>query len=154
MRNNTKPNSLPKSTIKVKDNKKISVLIYAMCLLPLIFMIISINLNENHLISFIATIAFYIIFLIWYLRDLIKRENEYAIIADSKGLTLKNSETYKWCEISSIETYKEINWLISSFEEKYLKINFENKTTRIIRTSYYDLSLEELASKLRIIGNL
>ncbi len=141
-------------TLKIKDNSRIAFLIIAFCILPLVFMAVSVNVSDNYILAFIITLIAYVIFFIWYLTDLKKREEDYAIIADIEGVTFKKLGSYKWNEISSIGTFKEINWLRSSYEQKYLRINFTNGKSRTIKVSSYDLGLEELAKELRLIGKL
>lgn len=142
-------------TLKIKDNRNIALLVIAFCILPLVFMFISVNVSHNYITGFIVTLILYVIFFVWYLRDLKKREDDYAIIADSEGVTFKKLGSYKWNEIVSIETFRKINWLRSSYEEKYLRITFRDKNSSIIiKTSSYDLGLEELASDLRLLGGL
>jgi len=131
-----------------------ALLVITFSILPLVFMIISVNVSDNYIVGFIITLVLYAIFLSWYLRDLSKREDDYAIIADTNGITFNTLGTFKWNEISSIEAFRKINWFRGFYEEKYLRINFVNNNSSIIKVSSYDLGLEELVSELRSVGGL
>lgn len=142
-------------TLKVKDYSNIYWLIVPFCMFPLVFMGIASIVSNNYLIAFIVTFIIYGTYLTLFIRNLIKNENVYAIVANETEVSFIKQGTFKWNEISSIKTYtKIVSGGRSRYEEKYIQVNLMNESNFSIEVSSFDYNYKEIAEKLRKLGKI
>ncbi|WP_207534460.1 hypothetical protein [Desertivirga arenae] len=142
-----------RGTLKVKDTNILVVLIIPFCLFPIVFFGVSYVFSLDFILTFIIVFVGYSIFFIWFVKTLRKVEDDYAIEADQEGLYLEKFGKFKWDEISSIESFRK-RLLHKRYEERCLRIMFYNRSSITINAHSFDMSVEEIAERLSIIGNV
>lgn len=94
-------------SIKVKDNGNIFIMIYIFCMFPLFFVAPIFIFDLSYVQSAIITMSILTIFFIFYFKNLIAKQDEYAIIADENEIILLNLGTFKWSEVKLVKAIEE-----------------------------------------------
>ncbi|SFA60011.1 hypothetical protein SAMN04488511_12458 [Pedobacter suwonensis] len=87
-------------SIKVKDNGNIFMMIYIFSIFPLFFVAPIFMFDLSYVQSAIISMSILTIFFIFYFKNLIARQDEYAIIADENEITLLNQEPLNGVKLS------------------------------------------------------
>lgn len=91
------------------------------------------------------------VFFIFYFKNLIARQDEYAIIADENEITLLNLGSFKWSEVSLVKASDE------SFGRRrysYITIILANGRKFKIESTNFDYPNQELIEILKTLGKL
>lgn len=83
-------------SIKVKDNGNILIMIYIFCTFPLFFVAPIFMFDLSYVQSAIISMSILTVFFIFYFKNLIAKQDEYAIIADENEITLLKLGNFKW----------------------------------------------------------
>ena len=116
-------------------------------------MLLSALTSYNYLIAFLLTLAIYLIAFLFYYKRVKSIQDEYVILADEYSITIRNSRSYKWEEISGLETFVSVP-VGRRMPSKYLKINFLNSQSITIDASSFDMDYEELEKALQNLRKL
>jgi len=138
-------------SIKVKDNGNIFMMIYIFSIFPLFFVAPIFMFDLSYVQSAIISMSILTIFFIFYFKNLIARQDEYAIIADENEITLLNQGTFKWSEVKLIKAFEE------SFGRRsysYLNIVLENGKKFKIESTNFDYPNQEFETILNALGKL
>ncbi|SDG47988.1 hypothetical protein SAMN05421827_10716 [Pedobacter terrae] len=138
-------------SIKVKDNGNIFIMIYIFSMFPLFFVAPIFMFDLSCAQSAIISMSVLIVFFIFYFKNLIAKQDEYAIIADENEITLLNLGTFKWTEIRLIKAFDE------SFGRRrysYINIILENGRKFKIESTNFDYPNQELETILNALGKL
>lgn len=141
-------------TLEVKSTKTETVFFSVLFILPIIFLGISSAFFGISLLGFLAFILSYFGLITWFVVHSQKRKNIYEIIANKQTVTFRNHGTYDWNQISAIKTFQRFDWPINNRPEDYLEIYLNDNKGFIIKTTFYDLTLKDLESRLKRIGGL
>jgi len=138
-------------SIKVKDNGNIFIMIYIFCMFPLFFVAPIFMFNLSYVQSALISMSILTVFFIFYFKNLIAKQDEYAIIANENEITLLNLGTFKWSEVKLIKTIDE------SFGRRrysYINIILENGRKFKIESTNFDYPNHELETILKTLGKL
>ena len=142
------------NSLKVKDNKNLAYLFLPLCMSPLVFMLVFGQFGEK-LLPLLITLLVFVLYFAWLFHDIIKKQDVYAIVADSEGVSFKKFGHFKWVQISSIEVFsKTVYRGRHFFAERYIKIKLAIESCFDIETSDFDVPYEDIALILRKLGNL
>lgn len=128
-------------SIKVKDNSNLGPLLYVFGLFPLFLVNLTFIFDLSYLQSTLITMAILVVFLIFFFKNLIAKQDEYAIIADENEITLLNLGTFKWSEVKLVKTLDE------SFGRRrysYINIILENGRKFKIESTNFDYLTKNL----------
>lgn len=139
--------------LKVKDNSILVILIISLCLFPIVFFGVSYLFNLGFITTFIVVFVAYSIFFVWFVKRLRKAEDEYAIEADQQGLYLEKFGKFAWEEVSSIESFRK-RLFQRRYKEWCLRITFYNRSPVMIDVKSFDMSAQEIAERLSVLGNV
>ena len=142
------------NSLKVKDNKNLAYLFLPLCMAPLVFIFVFEKFDEK-LVALLVTLLVFVLYFAWLFHDMIKKQDVYAIVADSEGVSFKKFGHFKWVQISSIEVFtKTVHRGRHFFAERYIKIKLADESCFDIETSDFDVPYEDIALILRKLGNL
>jgi len=86
---------------------------------------------------------------------MLKDQDVYIIVANNTHVTFLKFGKYLWNEIDSITTYTTIStWGSTRHEKKYLLLNLVTGKSFSVEVTNCDYQLNEIADKLRALGNL
>ncbi|MBE5320443.1 hypothetical protein IM793_14855 [Pedobacter sp. MR2016-19] len=91
------------------------------------------------------------VFFIFYFKNLIAKQDEYAIIADENEITLLNLGTFKWNEVKLVKAIDE------SFGRRrtyFINIILQNGIKFKIESTNFDYPNRELETILKTLGKL
>jgi len=142
------------TSIKVKDNANLALIVIPFCLFPLVFMGIASLIDFNYILILIILVILYTGYLIIVLKYLKNQEEVYAITATEHEVSFKDLGTYKWSEIRSIKAKTEYNLLIDKNKSKFLDISLSNGKNFRINATNFDYSNYELETILTTLGKL
>jgi len=142
------------TSIKVKDNANLALIVIPFCLFPLVFMGIASLIDFNYILTLIILVILYTGYLIIVLKYLKNQEEIYAITATEHEVSFKDLGTYKWSEIRSIKAKTEYNLLIDKNRSKFLDISLSNGKKFRINATNFDYSNHELEAILTTLGKL
>ncbi|GGE66894.1 hypothetical protein [Pedobacter psychrotolerans] len=94
-----------------------------------------------------------IISLIFIFRNLLSKQNEYAITANQSEITFIKLGTFKWEEINKITSIDE-NSLFSRNPQYYIVVVLKNGKKLTINVTSFDYQAEELSTILKTLGKL
>jgi hypothetical protein len=138
-------------SIKVKDNSNLGPLLYVFGFFPLFLVNLTFIFDLSYLQSTLITMTILVLFLIFFFKNLIAKQDEYAIIADENEITLLNLGTFKWSEVKLVKTLDE------SFGRRrysYINIILENGRKFKIESTNFDYPNQELIDILKALGKL
>ncbi|GAA4198275.1 hypothetical protein GCM10022289_06770 [Pedobacter jeongneungensis] len=138
-------------SIKVKDNSSIFIMIYIFCIFPLFFVAPIFIFNLSYVQSAIITMSILTVFFIFYFKNLIAKQDEYAIIADENEIILLNLGTFKWDEVKLVKAIEE------GFGRRrytYINIILQNGRKFKIESTNFDYPSHELETILNALGKL
>ena len=139
-------------SIKVKDNSNLWPLLYVFGLFPLFLVNLTFIFDLSYLHSTLITILILIVFLIFFFKNLIAKQDEYAIIADEKEITFLKLGTFKWEEIKMIQAVPDM--LFSRNRYKFMNLILVNGKKFKIDTTNFDYSNHELETIFKTLGKL
>jgi len=142
------------NSLKVKDNKNLAYLFLPLCMSPLVFMFVFEKFDEK-LVPLLVTLLVFVLYFAWLFHDMIKKQDVYAIVADSEGVFFKKFGHFKWDQISSIGLFtKNVHRGRHLFAERYIKIKLANESCFDVETSDFDFPYEDIALIQGWLGNL
>ncbi|WP_343524460.1 hypothetical protein [Pedobacter sp.] len=136
-------------SIKVKDNGNLVIMIYIFCMFPLFFVAPIFMFDLSYAQSAIISMSILTVFFIFYFKNLIAKQDEYAIIADENEITLLNRGTFKWHEVKLIKALDES---FGRRRHSYIHIILENGRTFKIESTNFDYPNHELETILKALG--
>ena len=142
------------TSIKVKDNANLALIVIPFCVFPLVFMGIAFLIDFNYILTLIIMVILYTGYLIIVLKYLKSQEEVYAITATAHEISFKDLGTYKWSEIRSIKAKTEYNLLIDKNRSKFLDISLLNGKNFMINATNFDYPNHELESIFKTLGKL
>lgn len=138
-------------SIKVKDNGNIFIMIYIFCMFPLFFVAPIFIFDLSYVQSAIITMSILTIFFIFYFKNLIAKQDEYAIIADENEIILLNLGTFKWSEVKLVKAIEEG---FGRRRYNYINIILQNGRKFKIESTNFDYPNQELETILNALGKL
>jgi len=141
------------TSIKVKDNSNIGLIIIPFCLFPLVFIALSLGFDLSYLLSFLILFVGYTAYMIFIIKLLKKEEEIYAIVANKEEVTFLKSGTFKWEEIIAVKAIDD-NSIFTKRPQYYIDITLKNGKNLRINVTNYDYRLEELVTILKSLGKL
>ncbi|QNN43320.1 hypothetical protein [Pedobacter roseus] len=138
-------------SIKVKDNGNIFIMIYIFCMFPLFFVAPIFIFDLSYVQSAIITMSILTIFFIFYFKNLIAKQDEYAIIADENEIILLNLGTFKWSEVKFVKAIEEG---FGRRRYNYINIILQNGRKFKIESTNFDYPNQELETILNALGKL
>lgn len=138
-------------SIKVKDNGNIFIMIYIFSMFPLFFVAPIFMFDLSYVQSAIISMSILTVFFIFYFKNLIAKQDEYAIIADENEITLLNLGTFKWNEVKLVKAIDE------SFGRRrtyFINIILQNGIKFKIESTNFDYPNRELETILKTLGKL
>lgn len=138
-------------SIKVKDNSNLGPLIYIFGLFPLFLINLTFIFDLSYLQSTLITMSILIVFLIFFFKNLISKQDEYAIIADENEIILLNLGTFKWSEVKLVKAIEEG---FGRRRYNYINIILQNGRKFKIESTNFDYPNQELETILNALGKL
>jgi len=138
-------------SIKVKDNSNLGPLIYIFGLFPLFLINLTFIFDLSYLQSTLITMSILIVFLIFFFKNLISKQDEYAIIADENEIILLNLGTFKWSEVKLVKAIEEG---LGRRRYNYINIILQNGRKFKIESTNFDYPNQELETILNALGKL
>ncbi|WP_426328293.1 hypothetical protein [Pedobacter sp. R-06] len=140
------------TSIKVKDNGSIFIMIYIFCMFPLFFVTPIFMFDVSYVQSALITISILTVFFIFYFRNLISKQEEYAIIANENEITLLKLGNFKWNEIKTIKAIDDESFGRRRYS--FISIVLQNGRKFKIESTNFDYSNHELETILNKLGKL
>jgi len=140
------------TSIKVKDNGSIFIMIYIFCMFPLFFVAPIFMFDLSYVQSALITISILTVFFIFYFRNLISKQEEYAIIANENEITLLKLGNFKWNEIKTIKAIDDESFGRRRYS--FISIVLQNGRKFKIESTNFDYSNHELETILNKLGKL
>ncbi|WP_293303890.1 hypothetical protein [Pedobacter sp. UBA5917] len=138
-------------SIKVKDNGNAFIILYIFCMFPFLFVAPIFIFDLSYVQSALITISILVIFFIFYFKNLIAKQDEYAIIADENEIILLNLGTFKWSEVKLI---KAIDEGFGRRTYSFINIILQNGRKFKIESTNFDYPNNELETILNALGKL
>ncbi|WP_316844392.1 hypothetical protein [Pedobacter psychrodurus] len=138
--------------IKVKDNSNLGPLLYVFGLFPLFLVNLTFIFNLSYLQSTLITMFMLAVFLIFFFKNLIAKQEEYAIVADEIEITFLKLGTFKWNEIKMIKAVPDIPFRRNRY--KFMNITLQNGKKFKIDTTNFDYPNHELETIFKALGKL
>jgi len=138
-------------SIKVKDNGNIFIMIYIFSMFPLFFVAPIFMFDLSYVQSAIISMSILTVFFIFYFKNLIAKQDEYAIIADENEITLLKLGNFKWNEIKTI---KAIDESFGRRRYSFISIVLQNGRKFKIESTNFDYPNRELETILKTLGKL
>jgi hypothetical protein len=139
-------------SIKVKDNSNLGPLLYVFGLFPLFLVNLTFIFNLSYLQSTLITMFILVVFLIFFFKNLIAKQEEYAIIADESEITFLKLGTFKWNEIKLIKAVPDVSFSRNRY--KFMNITLQNGKKFKIDTTNFDYPNYELETIFKALGKL
>ena len=139
------------TSIKVKDNGNIFIMIYIFCMFPLLFVAPIFMFDLSYAQSALITMSILTVFFIFYFRNLISKQEEYAIIANENEIILLKLGNFKWNEIKTI---KAIDESFGRRRYSFISIVLQNGRKFKIESTNFDYPNRELETILKTLGKL
>jgi len=140
------------TSIKVKDNGSIFIMIYIFCMFPLFFVAPIFMFDVSYVQSALITMSILTVFFIFYFRNLISKQEEYAIIANENEITLLKLGNFKWNEIKTIKAIDDESFGRRRYS--FISIVLQNGRKFKIESTNFDYSNHELETILNKLGKL
>lgn len=141
------------TSIKVKDNANLALIVIPFCLFPLVFMGIASLIDFNYILTLIILVILYTGYLILVLKYLKNQEEVYAITATAHEIYFKDLGTYKWAEIKSIKA--KTGSIFNRYDNnKFLDISLSNGKNFRINATNFDYPNYELETIFNNLGKL
>ncbi|MGN8055547.1 hypothetical protein ACTJKN_04685 [Pedobacter sp. 22163] len=140
------------TSIKVKDNGNIFIMIYIFCMFPLLFIAPIFMFNLSYAQSALITMSILTVFFIFYFRNLISKQEEYAIIANENEIILLKLGNFKWNEIKTIKAIDDESFGRRRYS--FISIVLQNGRKFKIESTNFDYSNHELETILNKLGKL
>lgn len=140
------------TSIKVKDNSNLGPLLYVFGFFPLFLINLTFIFDLSYLQSTLITMTILVVFLIFFFKNLIAKQEEYAIIADENEITFLKLGTFKWNEIKMIKTIPDEPFSRNRY--KFMNITLQNGKNFKIETTNFDYPNHELETILNKLGKL
>lgn len=140
------------TSIKVKDNGNIFIMIYIFCMFPLLFVAPIFMFDLSYAQSALITMSILTVFFIFYFRNLISKQEEYAIIANENEITLLKLGNFKWNEIKTIKAIDDESFGRRRYS--FISIVLQNGRKFKIESTNFDYSNHELETILNKLGKL
>ncbi|ARS38767.1 hypothetical protein CA265_03355 [Sphingobacteriaceae bacterium GW460-11-11-14-LB5] len=137
-------------SIKVKDNSNLVPLLYVFGLFPLFLVNLTFIFDLSYLQSTLITMSIPVVFLIFFFKNLIAKQEEYAIIADENEITLLKLGKFKWTEIKTIEAIDDESFGRRRYSS--ISIVLQNGKKFKIESTNFDYSNHELKTILTTLG--
>lgn len=141
------------TSIKVKDNSNLAPLIIGFSIFPLVVVFIIFNSNLSETASVLIALALLVIFMTFFLKNLISKQDEYAIVADQNEITFLDKGTFKWKEIDTIKSVDD-NPFYTRHPYYFISVSLKSGKQFNIDVTNFDYQFEELASILKSLGKL
>jgi hypothetical protein len=139
-------------SIKVKDNSNLGPLLYVFGLFPLFLFNLTFIFDLSYLQSTLITMAILVVFLIFFFKNLIAKQEEYAIIADENEIIFLKLGTFKWNEIKMIKAVPDVPFSRNRY--KFMNITLQNGKKFKIDTTNFDYPNHELETIFKALGKL
>ena len=139
-------------SIKVKDNGNILIMIYIFCTFPLFFVAPIFMFDLSYVQSAIISMSILTVFFIFYFKNLIAKQDEYAIIADENEITLLKLGNFKWNEIKTIKAIDDESFGRRRYS--FISIVLQNGRKFKIESTNFDYPNHELETILNKLGKL
>jgi len=141
------------TSIKVKDNANLALIVIPFCVFPLVFMGIASLIDFNYILTLIIMVILYTGYLILVLKYLKNQEEVYAITATAHEISFKDHGTYKWSEIRSIKA--KTGSIFNRYDNnKFLDISLSNGQNFSINATNFDYPNYELETIFKTLGKL
>jgi hypothetical protein len=118
---------------------------------PFLFVAPIFIFDLSYVQSALITISILVIFFIFYFKNLIAKQDEYAIIADENEIILLNLGTFKWSEVKLI---KAIDEGFGRRTYSFINIILQNGRKFKIESTNFDYPNNELETILNALGKL
>jgi len=102
--------------------------------------------------SALITMSILTVFFIFYFRNLISKQEEYAIIANENEITLLKLGSFKWNEIKTIKAIDDESFGRRRYS--FISIILQNGRKFKIESTNFDYSNHELETILTTLGKL
>lgn len=142
------------TSIKVKDNSNLAPLIIGFSIFPLVVIFIIFNSNLSEAASVLIALALLVIFMIFFFKNLISKQDEYAVIADQNEITFLDKGTFKWEEINTIKSIDNNTIFFQRHPHYFITVSLKNGKKFDIDVTNFDYQFEELTSILNSLGKL
>jgi len=142
------------TSIKVKDNSNLAPLLIGFGIFPLATVFLIFNSNLSMVVSVLIALGLLVIFMIFFFKNLISTQDEYAIVADQNEVTFIDKGTFKWKEINSLKTIDDNSIFIRRHPHYYLSVSLKSGKQFNIDVTNFDYQFEELASILKSLCKL
>ena len=139
-------------SIKVKDNGNILIMIYIFCTFPLFFVAPIFMFDLSYAQSALITMSILTVFFIFYFRNLISKQEEYAIIANENEIILLKLGNFKWNEIKTIKAIDDESFGRRRYS--FISIVLQNGRKFKIESTNFDYPNHELETILNKLGKL
>lgn len=140
------------TSIKVKDNGNIFIMIYIFSMFPLFFVALIFMFDLSYVQSAIISMSILTVFFIFYFKNLIAKQDEYAIIADENEITLLKLGNFKWNEIKTIKAIDDESFGRRRYS--FISIVLQNGRKFKIESTNFDYPNRELETILKTLGKL
>lgn len=119
---------------------------------PLFFVTPIFMFDVSYVQSALITISILTVFFIFYFRNLISKQEEYAIIANENEITLLKLGNFKWNEIKTIKAIDDESFGRRRYS--FISIVLQNGRKFKIESTNFDYSNHELETILNKLGKL
>lgn len=141
------------TSIKVKDNSNLAPLLIVFGIFPLVVIFLIFNSNLSMVVSVLIALGLLVIFMIFFFKNLISTQDEYAIVADQNEVTFIDKGTFKWEEIDAIKSVDN-NPFYTRHPYYFISVSLKSGKQFNIDVTNFDYQFEELASILKSLGKL
>jgi len=142
------------TSVKVKDNSNLAPLIIGLGIFPLVVIFIIFNSNLSEAASVLIAMALLVIFMIFFFKNLISKQDEYAVIADQNEITFLDKGTFKWEEINTIKSIDDNTIFLQRHPHYFITVSLKNGKKFDVDVTNFDYQFEELTSILNSLGKL
>lgn len=119
---------------------------------PLLFIAPIFMFDLSYAQSALITMSILTVFFIFYFRNLISKQEEYAIIANENEITLLKLGNFKWNEIKTIKAIDDESFGRRRYS--FISIVLQNGRKFKIESTNFDYSNHELETILNKLGKL
>jgi hypothetical protein len=119
---------------------------------PLLFIAPIFMFDLSYAQSALITMSILTVFFIFYFRNLISKQEEYAIVADENEITFLKLGTFKWNEIKMIKAIPDEPFSRNRY--KFMTITLQNGKKFKIETTNFDYPNHELETIFKTLGKL
>lgn len=134
--------------LKIKNTLDIWSFIIAFCLFPIVFFATLNYCDGQILLTSFVTLFIYLLISLYFIWQLKRNQDVYAIEADSQSIRISGHGTFHWKEIATIGCFVARHY--RSFR-KHLTFTFHDGRTITLNASNFDMDYIEIRNQLEAL---